>query len=186
MYAGASTTELPVAHILAALIWALSDVASVSGHFVTSASPRREIINRDGKPTGRSAEWLHEQQIAVSGVLTNGATVTFHARGGIPKDNRGLVPFEWLVDGTEGSVEVRADSAWISMQEPHTVRFKGEPWKPEHPESAGLVGILESQWREFAKGDEGEYATFEDGYKLHTLVEAIRKSAREGVRVSID
>ena len=122
----------------------------------------------------------------MSGVLASGATVTFHLRGGLSKDKSGRVPFEWLVDGTEGSVEVRSDSLWISMQEPHTVRIKGEPWKPERLESAGLVGILESQWREFAKGDEGEYATFEDGYRVHKLVEAIRRSAREGVRVSID
>ena len=183
---GVSTLELPAAHILSALIWALGDVASVSAYFVASANPRREIIDRNRKPTGKFGEWPHEELIAVSGVLASGATVTFHVRGGIPKDKGGLVPFEWLVDGTEGSVEVRADSAWINFNEPQTVLFKGEPSKPEREGSAGLAGRMESGWREFAKGDEGEYATFEDGYRLHKLVEAIRRSAREGIRVTID
>ena len=183
---GASTLDIPVAHTLVGLIWALGDFVSVSAHFVASANPRREIIDKDRKPTGKFGEWPHEEQIAVSGVLASGATVTFHVRGGIPKNKGGLVPFEWLVDGTEGSIEVRSDSAWIGFQEPQTVLIKGEPWKPEREGGANLAWLLESEWREFAKGDEGEYATFEDGYRLHKVVEAIRRSAREGVRVTID
>ena len=199
--AGASTTESPAAHILAALLWALGDAASVSAHFVPSASPRRALVGSDGAPTGRFVDWPHEEQVAVCGVLAGGATLTVHVRGGLPAGARGRVPFEWLVDGTAGSVEVRADTPLISMQAPQSVRTKGAPWTPERRESAdraasvgaewghfanaGLFEILESQWREFAKGEEGEYATFEDGYRLHRFVEAIRKSAREGVRVSI-
>ena len=178
--------ELPAAHVLAGLIWALGDFASVSAHFVAPANPRREVVDGEGKPTGKFVEWPHEEQVVVSDVLVSGATVTFQLRAGLSAGKGGQIPFEWLVDGTEGSVEVRAESPIISMQEPQTVLFKGEPWKPERQESAGMAGILESQWREFAKGDEGEYATFEDGYRVHKLVEAIRRSAREGVRVSID
>lgn len=176
---------MPAAHMLAAALWALGDFASVSAHFAT-LNPRREVIDADRKPTGRSVAWPHEEHIAVSGVLASGATATLHVRGGLAKDKPGRVSFEWLVDGTEGSVEVRSSSPWINMRGPQTVLVKGEPWKPEREESADLAGLLESEWREFAKGDDGEYATFEDGYRLHRVVEAIRRSAREGIRVSID
>lgn len=171
--------------MFAGFLHALGDFSSVSANFAR-LYPQVEITDDDNKPTGRFIERRTEDQIAVAGTLNSGATVTFHLRTGLSKLKPGRTYFSWIIDGEEGTIEVRGDSAFYTLDQPHTLIINGEEWKPDETETSIAVP-LERAWEEFSKGpEEGKYATFEQAYKLHQLVDAIQRSARDGVRVTLD
>ena len=105
-------------------------------------------------------------------------------RGGLSVKKPGRVPFEWIIDGEEGTIKLESDSSFYHVAHPKNVYINGEKWEPEE-KLVDLVGNLASAWEEFSRGEEGNYSTFEDAVRVHTLVDAIRRSAREGVRVNV-
>ena len=170
-------------HLLAGLTYLLGDVTSVSATFAT-IYPKAELLDGKSQPTGKQISRSTEDQVAFSGTLASSAVFSFHLRSGLSATKPGRVPFEWIIDGEEGTIKVEGDSPFFHVSHPKNVYINGEKWEPDH-ELVNVTGNLQSAWEEYAKGAEGQYFTFEDAVKVHTIVEAVRRSAKEGVRVNI-
>ncbi|HEV7736847.1 MAG TPA: hypothetical protein VGO47_05660 [Chlamydiales bacterium] len=72
-------------------------------------------------------------------------------------------------------------AAWLNIVDP-SMSLNGEPI--EVPAS-GVIGNLNSAWKEFAVGRSGTYATLEDAVKIRQLLEGIRTSAKEGRAIQL-
>lgn len=162
----------------------LGDFASVSATFA-SLYPEAEIIDNSGKPTGQRVARTNEDQIAFSGTLKSGVVVSFHFRAGLSDAKPGRVPFVWVIDGEESTIKVEGGSSFYHVLHPKNVFIKGEKWVPEQP-LVDFTGNTEAAWGEIAKGKQGDYATFDDAVRVHKVLDAVRRSAHEGIRVNID
>lgn len=185
MFLGGSHTELVGGHLIAGLIHALGDISSLSATH-TTLYPTLELLTEDHKPTGKTMERGSPDQVAFSGVLASGATVSLQLLTGISASAAGHTPeFYWIVRGETGTIEVTGGSPYYSLAPPTQVLVNGEPWAL--PDGYNyLTGPIQSAWEEFAKGTEGAYASFEDGLKVHRVADGIIRSARDGVRVEFD
>jgi predicted dehydrogenase len=125
-----------------------------------------------------------EDQLAFSGTLDSGAVVSFHFRAGLSAAAPGRVPFEWIIDGEKGTIKIEGSSSVYHVAHPQTVLINGERWEPQE-KLVDFTGNVAAAWAEIAKGDRGDYATFEYAVRVHRVIDAIRRSAREGVKVDI-
>ena len=169
-------------HLVSGLISALGPISSLSST-TTSLYPTLELLDSSGKRTGKTTTRQNPDQIAFTGLLASGATVSFQLTTGVTPAAKGHNPFRWTVIGEKGTIEATGDSVLYTMS-PSKITVNGEPWEPE----AGwnyLTGPIQVGWDEFAKGSEGGYATFEDAIKLHKVIDAVRVSGRDGVRINI-
>jgi predicted dehydrogenase len=103
-------------------------------------------------------------------------------RGGL-KSTPGRKNFIWEIDGEEGSIRLEGDSAFMNVRDPK-VFLNGELVEVQN--APGLVDILASAWMEYAKGEKGNYTTMEDGVRLHRLIDAIKRSAKEGKTIQLE
>lgn len=170
-------------NLLAGLTYLLGDVTSVSATFAT-LYPSAELVDAAYKPTGTTLARTSEDQLALSGTLASGALLSVHIRSGVSAATPGRTGLVWIIDGEAGTIRVENNALLFHVMHPKSVLINGENWEPEQ-ELVDVTGNLQSAWEEFAKGPEGAYFTFEDAVKLHTVVDAVRRSAREGVRVNI-
>ena len=111
--------------------------------------------------------------------------MSFHLRSGLSAAKPGRVPFEWLIDGEDGSIKLEGDSSFYHVMHPKTVLIKGERWEPSE-KPVDVVGNVAAAWAEIAKGESGKVPSFQDAYRVHKVIDAVRRSAREGKRISID
>jgi predicted dehydrogenase len=98
---GATMLTIPVGHTLAALRDVLGDITELSA---VMANRRHEVRALD---TGELLPMSAPDQVLVSGVLTNGAPVSIHYRGGT---SRGTPGFVWEINGSEGDIRVTGPS----------------------------------------------------------------------------
>ncbi|GJE92404.1 Gfo/Idh/MocA family oxidoreductase [Phanerochaete sordida] len=181
---GASFLDIALGHFLAGFIPLLGDFTSVSATLAT-LYPEAALVDGAGKPTGATVARTAEDQIAFTGTLASGAVVSFHFRGGLAAAKPGRVPFEWLIDGEDGTVRVEGPSSFYHIQHPTSVTVCGEPWAPP-VKPVDFTGNLAAAWAAIADGEEGAYATFDDAVRVHRVIDAVRRSAREGRRVVIE
>jgi predicted dehydrogenase len=50
----------------------------------------------------------------------------------------------------------------------------------------GPADILASAWMEYAKGENGNYTTMGDAVRIHRLIDAIKRSAKEGKMIQLE
>ncbi|KIP11347.1 hypothetical protein PHLGIDRAFT_124987 [Phlebiopsis gigantea 11061_1 CR5-6] len=180
---GASLLDVAGGHFFAGLTYLLGDFTSVSATFAT-LYPTAELIDATYKPTGVQIARVSEDQLAFSGTLASGALVSFHIRSGASIAAPGRAPLVWIIDGEAGTIRVEGDSVLWQVAHPRNVLINGEKWEAEQ-ELVDVTGNLQLAWEEFAKGPEGDYFKLDDAVRVHTLVDAVRRSARDGVRVDI-
>jgi predicted dehydrogenase len=157
------------------------------GNFVsvtaTSASIQKKATIQE---TGETIPRTGYDHIAVSGILATGVFANISIRG----DYAGVggSRFLWEIQGSEGFVRLvdnsdnsEALSWWPSIVDP-LLYLNGElvPVK-----GTGLEGNVAAGWAEFVKGERGMHPTLDDAVKLHELLDAIQKSADEGVRIGV-
>jgi len=94
---GATMLTIPVGHALAGLQAVLGDVENVSAVLATRRSTAHVVDSGEKLPV------TAPDQVLVSGVLTGGAPVSLHYRGGMPRDRAGLL---WEINGTEGDLRI--------------------------------------------------------------------------------
>ena len=94
---GATMLTIPVGHALAGLQAVLGDVENVSAVLATRRSTALVVDSGEKLPV------TAPDQVLVSGVLTGGAPVSLHYRGGMPRDRAGLL---WEINGTEGDLRI--------------------------------------------------------------------------------
>src|SRR3712207_4636716 len=95
---GANGLTIPFGHTLDALCWVLGEFREVSATLAT----RRPTYLVAETQEARTRDV--DDQIAVSGVLTNGTVVSAHYRGGLSRGTNLL----WEINGTEGDLQITA------------------------------------------------------------------------------
>ncbi|KAK0446589.1 NAD-binding Rossmann fold oxidoreductase [Desarmillaria tabescens] len=180
---GGTLLDIKGGHIFDTLTFVLGPVANVSATLSTQY-PIAAIVDENGKPTGETIEQDAPTQVAVSGVLTNGAVMSVHIRGGLQtrSDGKAGTPLLWVIDGEKGSIRMESDNPMasaVSFMTPTTLYVNGEEVKIE---GNGLTNVRRV-WEAYAKGE--GYVDLEAALKTKTLIDAIQRSAKEGRRVDL-
>jgi predicted dehydrogenase len=97
---GATLLTIPFGHAVDALCWCLGEFREVTG---THAIRRKYAKLVD---TDKDYPNATDDQIAVSGILENGAVASVHYRGGMSRGTN----FLWEINGTKGDIVVTGDS----------------------------------------------------------------------------
>jgi predicted dehydrogenase len=126
-------------------------------------------------------------QVVVSGILSGGAPVSIHYRGGMARDGDG---FFWKINGTEGDIRVSGPFAtlnscrFISKERAETKR-RFSPWRSPHPTvPAGLktwrrgnvVRIYGRMAHDLREGTRTS-PSFEDAVAVHRVIASIERAA---------
>ena len=185
---GATMLTIPFGHTIDALCWCLGDFREV---WALSAMRRKSFTvaeTKEVRPTNA------DDQIVIGGVLENGIVVSAHYRGGLSRGTTLL----WEINGTEGDLQITAPLGHLQMSE-LTLRGGRDQDKQlavmEIPAkyrtvSASLGGpavAVAEEYARFAKGPATADAVpdFDAAVHLHTLLDAIERSAKSGERVTI-
>ncbi|KAF8064998.1 oxidoreductase [Lyophyllum atratum] len=174
---GATLLSIAVGHQTDIITHLLGDFASVSATS-TIMYPSTTIVSASGTPIETDVPVRTPDHIAFMGVLRSGALANVTWRSG-HKSTPGRRQFLWEIEGEEGSIRLEGESSFIGVRDPG-LWVNGEKVEVEGE------GAVKVEWEEFARGEEGGYATLEDAVKNKRLLDAIDRSAREGKRVSLD
>ncbi|MCU1223838.1 MAG: oxidoreductase protein [Edaphobacter sp.] len=128
--AGATMLTIPVGHTLAALTDVLGEVVQLSSVLATRRSTALAV------DTGETLPMSAPDQVLVSGILSGGAPVSIHYRGGMARDGDG---FFWEINGTAGDIRVSGPfghTQFVSLSlkgaRAETKR-RSSPWRSPHP-----------------------------------------------------
>lgn len=142
--------------------------------------------------TGRMVPMTSADQIAISGLLTSGAVLSAHQRGGTASG-----PSFWMrIDGTEGTLEataanhphtapLRVHGARTGHQDELTLppmydSFPGFARSPIHTLIHAYAGI-----RDELRGGARRVPDFAHAVRRHRLLDAISESAATGARIRV-
>ncbi|MEU1943749.1 Gfo/Idh/MocA family oxidoreductase [Streptomyces sp. NPDC020125] len=189
---GATLLSIPFGHTVDALTMVLGEFTDVSA---TTATLRPQVTH---EPTGRTATMTAEDQIAVIGTLESGAVAALHFRGGTSR----ATDFHWEINGTEGDLVVKADSAalWMGRITLHGAR--GSDTEPtELPVPASYEGLPRFAGRSTETAYNVAYAyaqllddlttgthltpDFAHAAARHRLLDRVQESARIGARLTV-
>jgi predicted dehydrogenase len=166
---------------------AVDFLQSLLGKF-TSVSATTASVGKGAtvKETGEKLTLTGEDHVAFSGLLDTGVFASVSAKAGYPE-----VPgarFLWEIQGTEGLIRLvdNPEEAQVPTLADTFVYLNGDLVPLEGGGKGGLAHNVATEWAEFAKGKDGDYPTLDQAVKLHELLDAIRKSAAEGVKVNIN
>jgi len=157
--------------------WGAVEFESVTAT-VHNSRNTMEIQDEKGNKI-RDIPLTSHDQMSVSGVLTSGAYVSVHFRGGTYKGTNLL----WEVEGTHGELQVKGPTGHVQMSFPKLyASFDGKDMEEIKidEEQATHVNVGRA-YDEFAKED-GVYPTWEDAVIRHRMIEAIYKSAQTGTK----
>ncbi|KAI0763176.1 NAD-binding Rossmann fold oxidoreductase [Irpex lacteus] len=177
-----------IGHHLANMRQVLGDITEISA---TSAVlfPDVRILDDSGKPTGEVHKKTAPDQVVLTGRLGgehDGAIVTIHVQAGPPTGR-----FTWLIDGEEGSIEVKNRpengpyGVFLAVSE-LKVGLNGEEIALDVKEEDRL-GNTGKAWLEYAKGSkEGRYDTLEDSLAVWRVLDgALRSIADDGKTIRV-
>lgn len=177
-----------IGHHLANMRQVLGDITEISA---TSAVlfPDVQILDNSGKPTGEVHKKTAPDQVVLTGRLGgehDGAIVTIHVQAGPPTGR-----FTWLIDGEEGSIEVKNRpengpyGVFLAVSE-LKVGLNGEEIALDVKEEDRL-GNTGKAWLEYAKGSkEGRYDTLEDSLAVWRVLDgALRSIADDGKTIRV-
>jgi predicted dehydrogenase len=173
--------EIAAGHQLSIVTYLLGEFASISATMATHY-PTAALMDKDRKPTGKTVTVSNPDQIAFTGLFKSGAVSSMIWRGGL-KSTPGRKNFIWEIDGEEGSIRLEGDSAFMNVRDPK-VFLNGELVEVQN--APAPADILASAWMEYAKGEKGNYTTMEDAVRLHRLIDAIKRSAKEGKTIQLE
>jgi len=186
---GATMLTIPIGHTLAALRDVLGDIAELSA---VVANRRPEVRALD---SGKMVPKTAADQVLVSGLLANGAPLSLHYRGGLPRSGPGLI---WEINGTEGDIRVtgpnghaqmvpltleggRGDEQALHALEVPVAYREGVPVQEVVP---GNVGRVYARMAADLRQGTRTAPSFEDAVELHRLLDTIETAATSGARLS--
>jgi len=185
---GATMLTIPLGHTMAALLDVLGDVAALSA---VIASRRHEARAQD---TGETLPMTTPDQVLVAGLLGNGAPLSIHYRGGLPRDGAGLV---WEINGTAGDLRVTGPSGHAQMVQLSLEGSRGDDralrplevpasLRAGFPEDVVPGNVARIYARMAADLRHGTHTapSFDDAVELHRLIAAIETAAETGRRVA--
>jgi len=188
---GATMLTVAVGHSLDTLNHVLGEFADLSA----VSAIRRPLITAE--ETREQITKTAEDQIAVIGTLTSGATASIHVREAVA----GGIGFLWEINGTDGTLRITADAALPEIF-PLTVagaRGRGEPadlavpaaLTQKWPALTSLEGApaynVGRAYAAFAADFENGTHTvpdFADAVRRHEVIAAIERAAASGERVT--
>ncbi|MBU2147003.1 MAG: Gfo/Idh/MocA family oxidoreductase [Alphaproteobacteria bacterium] len=186
---GATMLTIPLGHTLAALRDVLGDVVELSALL---ANRRSSVIALD---TGQTLPMNAPDQVLVSAVLSSGAPLSIHYRGGAARGPIGLI---WEINGTEGDIRVTGpsghaqmvqllleggqgdDSEMKRLQVPASYRMD---W-PDDP-IIGNVARMYARMADDLRDGSHTAPSFDDAVELHRFIDVVETAAEEGQRVSL-
>jgi predicted dehydrogenase len=188
---GSTMMSIPVGHTLDGLQFALGEIVELSA---TTAIRQPDVRHREtDKPTFRKTT---PDQVALTGLLGDGAVLSFHYRGGVASRTTG---FLWEIDGTRGNLTLRSPSGELQYNDAEIMLTVGdrEPTSVPVPASyhRGVPDSLGQEARsvahtylylvdDLAKGTR-EVPDFAHGVRRRELINAIERSATTGARVHL-
>ena len=185
---GANGLTIPFGHTIDALCWVLGEFREVSATLAIRrptyvVTETQEVRTRDV-----------DDQIAVSGVLTNGIVVSAHYRGGRSRATNLL----WEINGTEGDLRVTAPVGHAQLSELTLRGGRGEDkalslmeipteYRTVPPELTGPAVTVAEAYARFAEGPSAAdpLPDFDEAVERHRLLHAIERSAATGQRVTL-
>jgi len=183
---GATMLTIPVGHMLAALTDILGPLATVSSVLATRRPLARVVGTDEQLPVDAP------DQVLVSGLLANGAPVSIHYRGGMPRDGNGMM---WEINGTKGDVRILAPFGHVQLVQLRLEAALGEDAtftqiKPpeelanlsDNP-AVGNVARVYARIANDLRDGTRTAPTFDDAVAIHHLLTAIERSAEGGDRV---
>ncbi|KZV83119.1 oxidoreductase [Exidia glandulosa HHB12029] len=186
---GATFLTIGIGHHMSAITRILGPLKSIS------ASSSRiydtiHLVDADRKPTGETLPNVAPDQFVAHGVFKNHPGALFSAtwRSGITcskETDKHRPTLTFLIDGDKGFIKFESygvGGSLINMYLPEKVYLNGEEVKLDDEPR----GPLARNWEAYAKGAEGEYATFDDAVILYKHIDAITTSAKEGRIVPLD
>jgi len=181
---GASMLDIGVGHQLGIVTYLLGDFASISATTATHY-PTATLIDSERKPTSKTVAVTAPDQVAFTGTFKSGVISSIIWRGGM-KSTPGRKQLVWEIDGEEGSIRLERDamgSAFIHILDPK-LYLNGELVEVQNP--TGLTDNLTAAWAEYAKGEKGDYTTMEDAVRIHRVLDAVTRSAKEGRTIHLE
>jgi predicted dehydrogenase len=186
---GATMLTIPVGHTLAALTEVLGDVAELSSVLATRRTTAQAF------DTGKTFPVSAPDQVLVSGLLTNGAPLSIHYRGGMARDGNGLL---WEINGTKGDLRISGLSGHTQMVQLSLAGAQGEDkafrplevpgsyragW-PKEIEPGNVARLYARMAKDLREGTRTA-PSFDDAVSVHRIIAAIEKAAESGTRVAL-
>ena len=181
---GATMLTVPVGHALAGLRAVLGDVEKASAVLATRRSTALAVDSGEKLPV------TAPDQVLVSGVLTGGAPVSLHYRGGMPRDSAGLL---WEINGTEGDVRVTGPFGHLQFVPLTLSGARGDEktfqtltvpddCQAELPADPMVGNVARTYARMAADLRQGTRTapSFDDAVALHRVIAAIETAAADG------
>lgn len=183
---GATMMSIPFGHTIDALCYTLGEFSELTA---TTAIRRPHVKLVE---TGELISSDVPDQIALQGVLENGALASIHFRGGLSRSEH----FRWEILGTEGDLVISADGGHIQMLPLTLYGAKGQETLSEIPVPAefnplgallpdGPAASVARAYLRLAadlKNGEQRLPNFNDARQRHRLLAAVTASAQTGQR----
>ena len=183
---GATMLSIPMGHSLDAICSCLGEIAQVSAMM---AVRQPQYLNVE---TGENGTKTSPDQVAFTGELASGATITCHYRAGASRGTNLL----WEINGTEGDIVVSSVAGHMQMFDLEVSGGRGDAQfvaplpLPEglRTAPAGLEGPalnVAQAWQCFAKDVRTGTRTcpdFDHAIRRHRMLDTIERSAVAGTK----
>ena len=176
---GANVLTIPFGHAIDALRWVLGDFTEVSSTLATRrptyvVAETSEVRSRD-----------IADQVAVTGILTSGAVVSAHYRGGTCRGTN----LRWEINGTEGDLVITGASGHIQATDLSVRGARGDAsglealeipnsYRRTPPQVTGVAVNVAEAYLRYAQAPAADdpVPTFDDAVSLHRLLATIEDS----------
>jgi predicted dehydrogenase len=185
---GATLLSIPFGHTIDALCSVLGEFSEVTA---TTAIRKKQFKNVETNEVHSSTS---PDQVAVTGVLQNGAVAAIHYRGGVSRGTN----FHWEINGTTGDLVITANNGHLQMAEvtikgasgddktlvelpvpAKYIEFEGSALLPSYAISHAYSHVLSD-----IRNGTHLVPNFTDAVLRHRMLEAIEKAAETGQRQS--
>ncbi len=184
---GASLLTIPFGHSIDAVCWCLGEFRSLSAT-LANRWPQARLTD-----TGKMVEKTIDDQVAVTGILQNGALVSIHYQGGRSKGN-----FQWEIHGTKGDLAVTAGDGvaemtelWLHGRQEGEATLKELTVPADYIAAPGApkdyfyaVGQAYAQILKDLRDGSHLVPDFADALVRHRMLDAIQRAADSGQRQS--
>ncbi|MFC5463095.1 Gfo/Idh/MocA family protein [Massilia niabensis] len=186
---GATMLTIPFGHTIAAVQNILGNIIEVSARLVNRRKSVQVVETNEVLPM------TAPDQLIVDGLLTNGAPIAVHYRGGVSRGTGFLLE----INGTDGDLQISGDHGHAQFAQLSISGGRGEdrevrpldvptsidPEWPQHPVPRNVARLYAMMAQDLRSGT-STAPTFDYAVGLHRLIAAVEESAKAGGRVSID
>lgn len=178
---GAGMINVTFANAVDALNFVLGEFTGLSATTATRR-PTTKIIE-----TGEEVPLKIADQVAVTGILQNGAVANVHFRGG----HLAGTNFFWEINGTKGDIQISAPGGSLAVFDLTIKASTGENNTMEILEVPASYNLVPDKFldriptnvgQNYQLIQQGIAPTFEDALIRHRMIEAIEKSAETGAK----